>query len=83
MGDVIVFAEHQGGHFPKTTLVAINAGLEMARKRGGNCLAIVAGDGVDGPAADIAKYGVSKVIALEGASAPKQCWQPPPRWART
>jgi electron transfer flavoprotein alpha subunit len=65
MGDVIVFAEHQGGHFPKTTLVAINAGLEMARKRGGNCLAIVAGDGVDGPAADIAKYGVSKVIALE------------------
>jgi len=65
MGDVIVFAEHRGGHFPKTTLVAINAGLEMARKRGGNCLAVVAGDGVDGAAAEIAKYGVSKVIALE------------------
>ena len=67
MGDVIVFAEHKGGHFPKTTLVAINAGLEIARKRGGNCIAIVAGDNVDGPANEIARYGVSKVIALEGA----------------
>jgi electron transfer flavoprotein alpha subunit len=67
MGDVIVFAEHKGGHFPKTTLVAINAGLEIARKRGGNCIAVVAGDNVDGPANEIARYGVSKVIALEGA----------------
>ena len=24
MGDVLVFAEHQGGHFPKTTLIAVN-----------------------------------------------------------
>ncbi|MGH7932930.1 MAG: electron transfer flavoprotein subunit alpha/FixB family protein [Candidatus Binataceae bacterium] len=67
MGDVLVFAEHQGGHFPKTTLIAVNAGLEMARKRGGNCIAVVAGESVDGPAGEIAKYGVSKVIALEDA----------------
>ena len=33
MGDVLVFAEYQHEHFPKSTLVAINAGLEMARKR--------------------------------------------------
>jgi electron transfer flavoprotein alpha subunit len=65
MGDVLVFAEHQGGHFPKTTLVAINAGLELARKRGGSCIAVVTGDNCDAPAAEIAKYGVSKVIALE------------------
>ena len=67
MGDVIVFAEHHGGHFPKTTLIAINAGLEMARKRSGNCIAVVAGDKVDELAAEAAKYGVSKVIALEDA----------------
>ena len=67
MGDVLVFAEHQHGHFPKTTLVAINAGLEMARKRAGNCIAVVLGDNCDGPAAEIARYGVSKVIALEHA----------------
>ena len=67
MGDVLVFAEHQGGHFPKTTLIAIHAGLELARKRSGNCIAIVMGAGADGAAAEIAKYGVSKVIVLEHA----------------
>jgi electron transfer flavoprotein alpha subunit len=65
MGDVLVFAEHKNGHFPKTTLVAVNAGLEMARKRSGNCIAVVLGDSCDGPAGTIAQYGVSKVIALE------------------
>jgi electron transfer flavoprotein alpha subunit len=65
MGDVLVFAEHQGGHFPKTTLVALNAGLEVARKRGGNCIAVIMGEGTESAAAGIAKYGVSKVIVLE------------------
>jgi electron transfer flavoprotein alpha subunit len=65
MGDVLVFAEHQGGHFPKTTLIAVHAGLELARKRSGNCVAVIMGAGADDAAAEIAKYGVSKVIVLE------------------
>jgi len=65
MGDVLVFAEFQHEHFPKTTLVAIGAGLQLAAKRGGKCIAVVAGEGVDKLAADIAGYGVGKVIALE------------------
>lgn len=65
MGDVLVFAEHSGGHFPKTTLIAVNAGLEMARKRSGQAIAVVTGENADGPAAEIARYGVSKVIVLE------------------
>src|SRR6516164_3194666 len=65
MGDVLVIAEHRNGHFPKTTLVGINAGLEMARKRGGNCIAVAIGDKVDAVAGELAKYGVSKVIGLE------------------
>jgi electron transfer flavoprotein alpha subunit len=65
MGDVLVLAEHRGGHFPKTTLIGINAGLEMARKRKGNCVVVVMGDKVDGLAGELAKYGASKVIGLE------------------
>jgi electron transfer flavoprotein alpha subunit len=65
MGDVLVVAEHAHGHFPKTTLVAISAGLEMARKRNGKCIAVVMGENCDAPAAEIAKYGVHKVVALE------------------
>ncbi len=68
MGDVLIFAEHQGGHFPKTTLTAVNAGLELAKKRGGNAIAVVAGDAPEALAGEIAKYGVSKVIALAHAN---------------
>jgi electron transfer flavoprotein alpha subunit len=65
MGDVLVVAEHRNEHVPKTTLVAINAGLEMARKRSGNCIVMAFGDKLDAVAGDLAKYGVNKVIALE------------------
>ncbi|MGO9452023.1 MAG: electron transfer flavoprotein subunit alpha/FixB family protein [Candidatus Binataceae bacterium] len=64
MGDVLIFAEHQGGHFPKTTLTAVHAGLDLAKKRGGNAIAVVAGDAPEALAGEIAKYGVAKVIAL-------------------
>ena len=64
MGDVLIFAEHQGGHFPKTTLTAVHAGLDLAKKRGGKAIAVVAGDAPESAAREIAKYGVAKVIAL-------------------
>ena len=64
MGDVLIFAEHQGGHFPKTTLTAVHAGLELAKKRGGKAIAVVAGDAPEAAAGEIAKYGVAKAIAL-------------------
>ena len=65
MGDVLVVAEHRDGHFPKTTLIAINAGLEMARKRNGNCIAVALGQNLDPLLKELAKYGLSKVIGLE------------------
>ena len=66
MADVLVFAEHKAGHFPKTTLVAVNAGIELAKKRGGGkCVAVIAGENIDAPAAELAKYGMSKVVALD------------------
>ena len=65
MGDVLVFAEYLHEHFPKSTLVAINAGLEMARKRCAQCVVVVVGDKIDAMAQKAAKYGAAKVIALE------------------
>jgi electron transfer flavoprotein alpha subunit len=64
MGNVLIFAEHQGGHFPKTTLTAIHAGLDLAKKRGASAIAVVSGDAPESAAAEIAKYRVAKVIAL-------------------
>jgi len=68
MGDVLVLAEQQEGRFPKTTLVAVHAGLELASKRGGKCTAVVLGDNPEAGAAEIAKYRVAKAIALSHAN---------------
>jgi len=65
MGDVLVLAEHRDGHFPKTTLIAINAGLEMARKRNGKCIIVALGQNLDDLLNQLAKYGTAKVIGLE------------------
>ena len=43
MGNILVFAEHQKGKFPKSTLVALQAGKEAASKLGGDCLVAVLG----------------------------------------
>jgi electron transfer flavoprotein alpha subunit len=64
MGDVLVFAEHQQGKFPKSSLTALLAGQELAQKRGGKAIAVVAGDNPDQLAGELAKYGCAKVIAL-------------------
>jgi electron transfer flavoprotein alpha subunit len=65
MGDVLVFAEHRNGQFPKTTLVAVGAGLELAAKQAGKCVAVIAGEGIEEIATGLARYGVAEVIALE------------------
>jgi electron transfer flavoprotein alpha subunit len=65
MGDVLVFAEHQHGKFPKTTLVAFAAGKDAAAKYGGNAHAVVVGSGADAVAAEAATYGMKTVFQVE------------------
>ena len=65
MGNVLVFAEHQKGKAPKSTLVALQAGKDAASKLGGDCLAAVLGSGIDSVAQEIAGYGVAKVLAAD------------------
>lgn len=68
MSKVLVFAEHQHKKFPKTTLVALQAGKELAAKTGGTCCAAVFGTGIDELANALAEYGVEKVFAVEHPS---------------
>jgi electron transfer flavoprotein alpha subunit len=65
MGDVLVFAEHQHGKFPKTTLVAFAAGKEAAAKFGGAVHAVVLGTGTDALASEAASYGMKSVFQVE------------------
>jgi electron transfer flavoprotein alpha subunit len=65
MGDVLVFAEHVKGKFPKTTLAAIEAGRQAASRLGGACHAVVLGKGVEALASEIAGYGVKRVFVVD------------------
>jgi electron transfer flavoprotein alpha subunit len=67
MGNVLVVAEHLHGKFPKTTLVGLAAGKDLAAKAGGKCVAAVLGQGVDALAGELAGYGVD-VIAVDNAA---------------
>jgi len=64
MSNVLVIAEHLHGKFPKTTLVGVAAGKDLAAKAGGRCVAAVLGQGVDALAGELAEYGVD-VIAVD------------------
>jgi electron transfer flavoprotein alpha subunit len=66
MGNVLVVAEHLHGKFPKTTLVGVEAGKQMAGHAGGKCLGAVLGQGIGALATELADYGVD-VIAVDGA----------------
>ncbi|HVP68645.1 MAG TPA: electron transfer flavoprotein subunit alpha/FixB family protein [Anaeromyxobacteraceae bacterium] len=57
MANVLVVAEHSGGHLRKATLHAISAGRALAKRVGGAVHAAVLGKGVGGLAAEIAGYG--------------------------
>jgi electron transfer flavoprotein alpha subunit len=65
MGNVLVFAEHHKGKFPKSTLVALQAGKEAVSKLGGNCLAAVLGSGIEESAQALAGYGLTKVLVAD------------------
>lgn len=69
MGNILVFAEHQGGKLTKAAQIAISAGQQAATKLGGTCEAIVVGQGVDGVASEAAEFGVKVYVADDVAFA--------------
>jgi len=67
MAKVLVFIEHAHGKLPKSSLGAIHAGLEAAKKDGGDVAALVLGAGVDAIATEVASYGVKQVLVVDDA----------------
>jgi electron transfer flavoprotein alpha subunit len=67
MAKVLVYIEHAHGKVLKSSLVAVHAGLEAAKKDGGDVAAVVLGAGVDAVASEIAGYGVKHVLVVDDA----------------
>jgi electron transfer flavoprotein alpha subunit len=65
MGNVLVVIETQDGHFRSASLPAVTFGKQMAEKAGGKLSLLVIGAGVDGVAAEAAKYGAAEVLVAD------------------
>ena len=64
---ILAFAEQRNGQFKKTAFEVVKAAKTIADKIGGEVVAVVVGNSVASMAAQLGGYGVSKVIAAEGA----------------
>jgi electron transfer flavoprotein alpha subunit len=67
MAKVLVYIEHAHGKLLKSSLVAVRAGLEVAKKDGGDVTALVLGSGVDAIASEVAGHGVQQVVTVDDA----------------
>jgi len=65
MGSVLIVCEQKDGKLRSPTLNAITFGKKMAEVTGGSLLALVIGSGIGDAANEAAKYGVTKVIAVD------------------
>src|ERR671916_408369 len=73
---VLVYALHYQGEFNKNSLGAVSEGAKLAKELGGECAAVVVGDGddlTDDLCASLCRYGATKVFR---AKAPEGLAQP-------
>jgi electron transfer flavoprotein alpha subunit len=76
MSALLVYALHYEGEFNKNSLGAVSEGAKLAGELGGDCAAVVVGDGddlTDELCASLGRYGASKVYR---ARAPEGLAQP-------
>src|SRR3954454_6030066 len=65
--DILVYALHYEGAVNKNSLGAISEGAKLASELGGECHALLVGEGVsDDVAAQAGAYGATKVFRAEG-----------------
>ncbi len=65
--DILIVAEQRGGSVRKITYELAGIGAELAKKTGGELVAVLIGEGVSGAAAGLGKYGVKKVLVADDA----------------
>jgi len=63
--NVLIVAEFRNGDFRRVTYEVASEGRRIADALGAGLIAVVLGSGVSGKAAELGKYGVDKVYALD------------------
>lgn len=62
---ILAFAEQRNGAFKKAAFEAVSTAKMLADKSGTQAVAVVVGHSVSGIAQELAKYGASKIYAIE------------------
>lgn len=62
---ILAFAEQRGGAFKKAAYETVSTAVKLAADLNTQAVGIVVGSGVEGIAAELGKYGVSKVIVVD------------------
>ncbi|MCA8975829.1 MAG: electron transfer flavoprotein subunit alpha/FixB family protein, partial [Planctomycetes bacterium] len=68
MSNIVILAEVRDGSLKRTSLEAVTLGLELATATGGKAIALACGSGLDAAGAELAKSGVSQVVAIDDAA---------------
>lgn len=63
---VLVYAEHSGGKFKKSTFEVLSYGAEIARLMGTNMVALSIGDVMESELNSLARYGAVKILHVSG-----------------
>jgi len=69
MSGILVYALHYQGEFNKNSLGAVSEGAKLAKELGGECAAVVVGEGddlTDELCASLGTYGAAKVFRAKG-----------------
>jgi electron transfer flavoprotein alpha subunit len=62
---ILAFAEQRGTKFKKSSLETVRAGRTLADQLGAEFMALVAGNGVEGSAAELAPYGAERITVVD------------------
>lgn len=62
---ILAFAEQRGGSFKKAAFETVSTAAKLAADLNTQAVGVVVGSGIEGVAAELGKYGVSKVIVID------------------
>ena len=64
-GVILAFAEQRNNEFRKPAFEVTGAAARLAKDMGGEAVAVVAGSGVEGMAAELGTYGAARVVVCD------------------
>ena len=73
-GDILIVIEQKDGAVKRPSLEALTAGAQLAAARSCQVVAVPAGSGADGCAAELGRFGAARVLSLDVDTTDHNAW---------